>query len=129
MNEPWKDALEDGIKNFMWSMFWKGNQRANLEQLEESCQKLIRLTSQKDAGQRGNNKSLNFDNAGMIYNEIAIEAVSLVLDPRFDRLKQLFQETEVDQDEWNKALEEWRGRARAEEWASYWEEHRPKGGR
>lgn len=48
-----EEALSSGIKDTMWSMFWKGNQKANLEELENSCKRLIRMATQKNAGQRG----------------------------------------------------------------------------
>ena len=113
----------------MWSMFWKGQQRANLPQLEESCQKLIKLTAQKNAGQRGDPNCMNWDNIDMVYQEIAIEAVALVLDSRFDALKDAWEETEKQEEAWQEAREKWKGEARAESWRKYWQEHMPEGAR
>jgi hypothetical protein len=88
VSEPWKDELEKGTADFMWAMFRKGNQKANLMELEELCQRLIRMASQKTTGQRNKPGDLDWGNLGMLYNMIAIEATCLVLDPRFDKLKE-----------------------------------------
>ena len=40
-------AIANGVKDTMWAMFWKGNQKADLESLEESVQRLIRMATQK----------------------------------------------------------------------------------
>ena len=47
-----EQALSNGIKDTMWSMFWKGKQKANLPELEDAVKRLIRMTTQKNAGQR-----------------------------------------------------------------------------
>lgn len=53
MDAKMQKALANGVKDTMWAMFWKGNQKADLESLEESVQRLIRMATQKNAGQRG----------------------------------------------------------------------------
>ena len=40
-----EEALANGIKDTMWMCFWKGEQKANLEELEDSCKRLIRMTT------------------------------------------------------------------------------------
>ena len=47
-----EQALQNGIKDTMWAMFWKGKQKANLPELEDAVKRLIRMTTQKNAGQR-----------------------------------------------------------------------------
>lgn len=93
--EAWKEKLEKGTQGFMWQMFWKGHQKGNPEQLEEFCQMLIRMTRQKTAGQRETPGDLNWDNMYMLYNQIAIEATCLVLDSKFDKVKELFRDEEA----------------------------------
>ena len=83
-------ALANGVKDTMWAMFWKGNQKADLESLEESVQRLIRMATQKNAGQSDFAKctDIDFDTLDMEMMRIVIEATALVLDDRFDRLKE-----------------------------------------
>jgi hypothetical protein len=46
------------------------------------------MATQKTAGQRNRPGDLDWGNLWMLYNMIAIEAACLVLDPRFDKLKE-----------------------------------------
>ena len=68
-------------------MFWKGNQKANLEELESSCKRLIRMATQKNAGQRNDETCIDWKTLDMELMRIAIEATAFVLDSRFDDLK------------------------------------------
>ena len=88
MDEKMQKALANGIKDTMWAMFWKGNQKADLEGLEESVQRLIRMATQKNAGQRGDATCIDWNSLDMGLMRIAIEATALVLDERFDKLKE-----------------------------------------
>jgi len=81
-------ALSNGVKDAMWSMFWKGKQRANLPELEESVKRLIRMATQKNAGQRGDSTCIDWNTLDMEFMRIAIEATALVLDDRFEKLKE-----------------------------------------
>ena len=83
-----EQALSNGIKDTMWSMFWKGKQRANLPELEESVKRLIRMATQKNAGQRGDSTCIDWSTLDMEFMRIAIEATALVLDDRFQELKE-----------------------------------------
>lgn len=83
-----KKALDNGIKDTMWAMFWKGNQKADLESLEESVQRLIRMATQKNAGQRDDATCIDWNTLNMELMRIALEATAFVLDDRFDRLKE-----------------------------------------
>ena len=93
MDEKMDTALANGIKDTMWAMFWKGKQEANLPELEESCKRLIRMTTQKDAGQRGNSTCIDWKSLDMEFLRIAIEATAFVLDERFDYIKDLMEGT------------------------------------
>lgn len=88
MDAKMQKAIANGVKDTMWAMFWKGNQKADLESLEESVQRLIRMATQKNAGQRGDATCIDWNTLDMEMMRIAMEATALVLDERFDRLKE-----------------------------------------
>ena len=88
MTPNMEQALSNGIKDTMWSMFWKGKQRANLPELEESVKRLIRMATQKNVGQRGDSTCIDWNTLDMEFMRIAIEATALVLDDRFQELKE-----------------------------------------
>lgn len=82
--------LENAVKGMMWAMFQKGNQKANLDELEELVNTLIHAATQKTAGQRADKPNdINYDRLEMISWQIAIEATALVLDERFDKVKEM----------------------------------------
>ena len=83
-----EEALQNGIKDAMWSMFWKGNQVADLDALEDSVKRLIRMATQKNAGQRGDTTCIDWKSLDMEFMRIAMEATAFVLDERFDSLKE-----------------------------------------
>ena len=83
-----EQALSNGIKDTMWAMFWRGKQKANLTELEESVKRLIRMATQKNAGQRGDSTCIDWSTLDMEFMRIAIEATALVLDDRFQELKE-----------------------------------------
>lgn len=89
-----EEALANGIKDTMWMCFWKGEQKANLEELEDSCKRLIRMTTQKNAGQRGQTTCIDWGSLDMELMRIAIEATAFVLDDRFEKLKQEWESEE-----------------------------------
>lgn len=90
MDEKMQKALANGVKDTMWAMFWKGNQKADLDGLEEAVQRLIRMATQKNAGQSDFAKctDIDFDTLDMELMRIALEATAFVLDERFDKLKE-----------------------------------------
>jgi hypothetical protein len=94
MDEKMQKALANGVKDTMWAMFWKGKQKADLESLEESVQRLIRMATQKNAGQRGDATCIDWSTLDMEMMRIAIEATAFVLDERFDRLKEEWRDKE-----------------------------------
>lgn len=82
-----EDALSAGIKDAMWAMFWKGNQVADLDALEDSVKRLIRMATQKNAGQRQDATCIDWKSLDMEFMRIVMEATAFVLDSRFDELK------------------------------------------
>lgn len=83
-----QQALDNGIKDTMWAMFWKENQVVDLDALEDSVKRLIRMATQKNAGQREDTTCIDWKSLDMELMRIAIEATALVLDKRFDSLKE-----------------------------------------
>lgn len=89
-------ALENGIKDSMWRMFWMGAQKANLDELEASVKRLIRMATQKNAGQRGDKACIDWKTLDMELMRIAIEATAFVLDERFQGLKHEWEDDDND---------------------------------
>lgn len=85
-------SLKNGIRDTMWHCFQKGGQKASLDDLEQSCKQLIRMATQKNAGQRGETTAINWDTLDMILLTIAIEATAFVLDDRFEKIKKQMEE-------------------------------------
>ena len=77
----WRSGLKDG----MWAMFWvKQNVdpddiEADKAALKENVAKLIRMTTQKNAGQRGAKECINWNNLDNVLMMIACTATSLCL--------------------------------------------------
>lgn len=79
--------LADMLKDTMWSFLMTHGQKANIKALKEYVYDLIQLTTQKDAGQRGNKKNISFDDLDMIKFSIICEATALVLSGKLDALE------------------------------------------
>ena len=77
----------DMLKDTMWSFLMTHGQKANVSALKEYVYDLIQLTTQKDAGQRGNKKNISFDDLDMIKFSIICEATALVLSGKLDTLE------------------------------------------
>jgi hypothetical protein len=92
-----EQALSNGIKDTMWAMFWRGKQKANLPELEDSVKRLIHMTTQKDAGQSNNTTRIDWKTLDMEFLRIAIEATAFVLDDRFQKLKEEWEEEQNEQ--------------------------------
>lgn len=75
----------NNIIDKMWDFLKDGKQKGNPEALKEYVYDLIKIMTQKTAGQRKNKpKDVSFDDLDMIYQGIIIEALCLVLDARYD---------------------------------------------
>lgn len=88
MDAKMEQALQNGIKDTMWHFFRKGSQKANLPELEENVKILIRMATQKNAGQRGDSTCIDWKSLEIILLNVAIEAACFVLDERFQGLKE-----------------------------------------
>lgn len=83
-----KENPANAIKNTMWRFLMDGEQKENIPALKDAVYDLIKMTTQKDAGQRGVKGNINFDNLDMTLMYIAIEATALVLSGRLDELEE-----------------------------------------
>lgn len=72
----------------MWTFLQMGSQKVNYEQYKKAIQDLITMMTQKNAGQRGDKKSLNWDeNFDMTIITIVCESVALYLSGDLDRVE------------------------------------------
>ena len=80
----------DVLKEPMWQMFMTFGQRSNPEQLKTYVYDLIKMSTQKTAGQRSDKKSdMPWDeNLDMTLWGIVIEATALVLSGQLDGERQ-----------------------------------------
>ena len=78
------------IKDTMWYFLMDKGQKANIPALKESVYRLIGMTTQKTAGQKGyaKKKDINWDSLDMELMRIVIEATSLVLSGELDKLEE-----------------------------------------
>lgn len=74
------------IRDFMWNFVKDGQQKENIPALKDAVYKLIKMMSQKTAGQRKDKKTdVNFnEDLDMTLWEIVIEATCLVLSGKLD---------------------------------------------
>ena len=82
---------EKDLKNSMWQMFWicreHGDATADEEFLKENVARLIRMTSQKTAGQRrGHNDHVDWNAFTPTLMNIALAATAMCLDGRFGEM-------------------------------------------
>lgn len=82
MNNPAND-----LKDSMWDFLKDGKQEANITALKNAVYTLIQMTTQKDAGQRGNSKNVPFEILDMVKWQIICESVCLVLSGKLDGLE------------------------------------------
>lgn len=75
------------LKDTMWHFLQDGRQKENIPALKEYVYDLIRMATQKDAGQRGNAKNIPREYLDMIMFSIVCEATALVLSGRLDELE------------------------------------------
>lgn len=59
-----------------------------MDALEDAVKRLIRMATQKNAGQRKDATCIDWKTLDMEFMRIAMEATALVLDKRFDSLKE-----------------------------------------
>lgn len=77
-------------KDAMWSMFMlsrePGNRAADTEALKVNVARLIRMATQKTAGQRGKRNDINWDGLTPTLMNIAICATALCLNGEFGEM-------------------------------------------
>ena len=71
----------------MWDFLKDGRHEANIEGLKDGVYSLIKMTTQKDAGQRGKDGHIPFDLLEMVKWQIICEATALVLSGELDKLE------------------------------------------
>lgn len=79
----------NAIKDTMWHFLMDKGQKENVLALKESVYRLIQMTTQKTAGQKGYAKAthVDWDTLDMEIMRIVIEATALVLSGKLDELK------------------------------------------
>lgn len=83
-----KQNPANAIKTTMWKFLMDKGQKENIPALKEYVYDLIKMTTQKTAGQRKEVKdNISWDELDMTLMSIVIEATALVLSGRLDELK------------------------------------------
>ncbi len=78
----------NAIKDTMWRFLIDKGQQANIPALKEYVYDLIKLTTQKTAGQRATAKSdIPWEHLDMTLMSIVIEATALVLSGELDKIE------------------------------------------
>lgn len=81
---------ESGCKDAMWSMFWLRREpddvSADKEVLKENIARLIRMTTQKTAGQRGAKGHIDWKALTPTLMNIAVCATALCLNGEFGEM-------------------------------------------
>lgn len=80
-----KENPANAIKDSMWDFLKDGSHEANIEGLKDGVYSLIKMTTQKDAGQRGKAYHIPFDLLEMVKWQIICEATALVLSGELDK--------------------------------------------
>lgn len=75
------------IKDTMWTFLMDHGQKSNIPALKEYVYDLIKMTTQKDAGQRKSKHNISWDELDMTLMSIVIEATALVLSGDLDKHK------------------------------------------
>ena len=75
------------LKDFMWKFLMDKGQKSNIPALKEYVYDLIKMTTQKDAGQRKTKSNISWDELDMVFMSIVIEATALVLSGDLDKLE------------------------------------------
>lgn len=92
----------NSIIESMWDFLKDGGQKGNPESLQNYVYQLIKMMTQKTAGQRKEKKKdINLRNLDLVIQSIVIEAMCLVLDKNYQntflKCQQLIEEEDVDE--------------------------------
>ncbi len=83
-----KENPANSIKSMMWAFLMDKGQKENIPALKEYVYDLIKMTTQKTAGQRTmTKKDISWEELDMTLMSIAIEATALVLSGKLDELE------------------------------------------
>lgn len=83
-----KQNPANAIKDTMWKFLMDGGQKANIPALKEWVYDLIKMSTQKTAGQRRTAKNhIPWEELDMTLMSIVIEATCLVLSGELDKLE------------------------------------------
>lgn len=77
----------NGIKDLMWKFLMDKGQKENIPELKASVYRLIKMTTQKTAGQRKATAHISWETLDIEIMRIVIEATALVLSGRLDELE------------------------------------------
>ena len=83
-----KENPANAIKDTMWKFLMDGGQKSNISALKEYVYDLIKMTTQKTAGQRKTKDQISWDELDMTIMSIVIEATALVLSGDLDEIKE-----------------------------------------
>jgi len=84
-----KSNPADAIKDTMWTFLMSKGQKSNIPALKEYVYDLIKMTTQKTAGQRtGVKHDISWDELEMTLFSVVIEATALVLSGDLDKLEE-----------------------------------------
>ena len=92
----------NSLINTMWDFLKDGGQKGNPESLQNYVYQLIKIMTQKTAGQRKEKKKdIDFRDLDLIIQSIIIEAICLVLDKNYQntflKFQQLIEEEETSE--------------------------------
>lgn len=77
----------NSLKDSMWDFLKDGHQEPNIEALKDGVYTLIKMTTQKDGGQRGTSGNVPFAMLDIVKWQIICEAVALVLSGKLEGLE------------------------------------------
>ena len=77
----------NGIKDLMWAFLMDRGQQENIPELKAAVYRLIRMTTQKTAGQQ-KAAHISWETLDMEIMRIVIEATALVLSGKLDALEE-----------------------------------------
>lgn len=102
MNNLLFTNLANSLINTMWDFLKDGGQKGNPESLQNYVYQLIKIMTQKTAGQRKEKKKdIDFRDLDLIIQAIVIEAICLVLDKNYQNMflkcQQLIEEEETSE--------------------------------
>ena len=91
---------QENCKDAMWSMFWMQQRHklgtgADKEALKENVARLIRLSTQKTAGQRGSKKDVHWDAITPTIMSIVCCATAICLSGEFGDMPETIEEADT----------------------------------